>query len=117
MEERRKDVRIPLDDLCYAYVSQDSGPALQCLLLDVSPCGARVGLPVGPAHPPAGLAITLHVEEPALSMFFNQRRGKVVWNSGVQMGICFDDKVNITPQDLADSLGLDLIITSCPSQP
>ena len=114
MEERRKDVRIPLDDLCYAYVCQDSGSELQCILLDVSPCGARVGLPVGAHPPPAGSSIVLYVEEPALSKFFNQRRGKVVWNRGVQMGMLFNEKVNATPQDLADSLGLDLIITACP---
>lgn len=110
MQERRKDVRIPLDDLCYAFVSQESGPTLECILLDVSPCGARVGLPAGEVHPQVGSGIILHVEDPCLSMFFNQRKGRVVWNSGVQVGVFFDERINTSPQELADALGLDLII-------
>ena len=110
-QERRKDVRIPLDDLCYAYVTLSSGPTLECILLDVSPCGARVGLPASDNYPYIGENIVLHVDEASLSTFFNQRKGRIVWTRGVQMGIFFEDPVKVTPQDLANSLGLDLIIT------
>lgn len=95
--ERRKESRLPLDDICYACLAQAGRVALDCVILDISPHGARVGVAFEGEGLAVGTIISLHVEKPCYNIYFNNRQGKVIWNCGLQMGLFFPDPVYIAP--------------------
>ena len=74
---------------------------LPSVLLDLSVCGARVGLPPNEALPPTGSEVIF--KDPVLPLL-DKRRATVMWGMGVQLGVRFKQQIDASIDDMAKLL-------------
>jgi len=100
MKERRQAPRIPLEHIHYVSVVS-ANQELPSVLLDISVCGARVGLPPYAALPPAGSEVIF--KDPVLPLL-DKRTATVMWGMGVQLGVRFKQEIDASIEDMAKLL-------------
>jgi len=102
MTERRKNPRIPLEDIFYVHIAS-AGQELPSVLLDISVSGARLGLPPDKLLPPAGSVITFK-NTSLLAALLENRTAIVMWSSGVQFGALFTEQIDASLEHIAELL-------------
>ena len=107
MTERRKNPRIPLEDIFYVHVVSD-GLELPSVLLDVSVSGARLGLPPDKALPPVGSGI-IFKSTSLLAALLENRTATVMWRGGVQFGVLFTEQVDVSLEYIAELLQSEIL--------
>jgi hypothetical protein len=76
---------------------------LPSVLLDISVCGARIGLQPDEALPPAGSEVILQ-DSSSLAPYIDNRKAIVMWEAGVQFGVRFAQQLQARPEDIAQVL-------------
>jgi hypothetical protein len=85
-EQRRIEDRIALADVKVCLNTVD-GRILDSELLDVSPSGARLKLPLGAQRRKGGEKVTIQASSLPLGGLFNHKQALIVWTDGEQLGI------------------------------
>ncbi|BFR49367.1 PilZ domain-containing protein [Nitratidesulfovibrio sp. HK-II] len=104
-DERRTYPRLQLDCPCFVTLRRGQGD-MPCMLGNISAGGVMLQLPphCEAEGLPFGEVVNL-VEMPrALAGALEGVQGRVAWCSGLQAGICFDDVLPISVDDILDML-------------
>lgn len=102
MRDRRCNPRVPLDDMLYLTLRADDRE-LHCVLLDISICGARLGVP--PNEPlPAQQTKVVFMSAAPLEALLDGRTAAVVWGHGVQFGVRFTEKLPVHLEKISEIL-------------
>ena len=107
-KERRTEERIALSDVKVSLNTAD-GSILDCDLLDVSPSGARLKLPLEAQRRKGGEMVTLQASSLPLGALFNNRQALVVWTDGQQLGMRLIDPLALPEDALRGMLELHLL--------
>ena len=102
MTERRRHPRIPLENMLYVQIVSPSRN-LSVVLLDISICGARIGLPPGEELPPDDSQVVFK-NTSLLAEILENRTATVMWHVGVQCGVRFVEHLETDLEHIAELL-------------
>jgi len=98
-EEQRIEDRIALAEV-KVYLHIPSGRILNCELLDVSPGGARLKLPLGEGRRKGGEKVMLQVSSLPLGSWFNNKQALVIWADAQQLGMRLLDPLALPAEEM-----------------
>ena len=102
MVDRRKNPRIPLENIFYLTIVTE-GREQRVVLLDISICGARIGLPPNQTMPPVKSEL-MFKDASVLAEILENRKATVMWNVGIQCGVCFIERLDTKLEHIAKLL-------------
>ena len=102
MADRRKNPRIPLENILYLTIVSE-GRELRVVLLDISIDGARIGFPPNQALPPVNSELMFQ-DASVLAEILENRKATVMWNVGIQCGVRFIQQLDTKLEHIAKLL-------------
>jgi len=105
--EPRIEERIALVNV-KVCLNTEGGRILNCELLDVSPGGARVKLPLGEKRRKGGEKVTLQVSSLPLGGIFNNKQALIIWSDGQQLGMRLLAPLALPEEEMRKLLKLNL---------
>jgi hypothetical protein len=106
-KQPRIEERIALVDV-KVCLNTDGGRVLNCELLDVSPSGARLKLPLGEKRRKGGEKVTLQVSSLPLGSMLNNKQALVIWTDGEQLGMRLIDPLALPEEDMRGLLKFNI---------